>query len=359
MRHYIIILFLFISISSIAGRDSIPNFFIKGKFGYGALIRHRESMGNLMRHVGSMQIELGRQTNGIDLWEQLYRYPEYGAGYYFANLGDPKLLGQVHALYAYLNSPFYRTKKFSLNYHFAIGASYITRKWDYKENYMNLAIGTHLNVYFNVHLNAAYRINKKIEIIGGIGACHYSNGAIAQPNLGINVANADIGLRYYFNEYEEEFNKLEIPSCIKKNEFTVLYAVGTKSIPPPRGSNFFMSSLSLCFSRQINHKRKIGGGTDIFYDETVYEESSKEEVRFKNALRNGIYVSHEFLIKKFSIGANLGIYTWYTEEPFFPLYTRLYFRYNVSKNFFTNISLKAHLGVADYIEWGLGYRFIK
>src|SRR3989339_1191393 len=245
MRHYIIILFLFISISSIAGRDSIPNFFIKGKFGYGALIRHRESMGNLMRHVGSMQIELGRQTNGIDLWEQLYRYPEYGAGYYFANLGDPKLLGQVHALYAYLNSPFYRTKKFSLNYHFAIGASYITRKWDYKENYMNLAIGTHLNVYFNVHLNAAYRINKKIEIIGGIGACHYSNGAIAQPNLGINVANADIGLRYYFNEYEEEFNKLEIPSCIKKNEFTVLYAVGTKSIPPPRGSNFFMSSLSL------------------------------------------------------------------------------------------------------------------
>ncbi|MBI5217572.1 MAG: acyloxyacyl hydrolase [Bacteroidia bacterium] len=337
--------------------DSLTNVFLKFKPGFGAIVRHRESMGNLVRHVGSFQFEVGRQTYGKEPWEQMYHYPEYGLGYYFADLNDPKLLGYVHASYAYLNSPFFRNDKFSMNYHLAIGLSYVTRCWDYRNNYENLAIGTHLNVYFNVNLNASLRVSKKIELTAGIGGCHYSNGAVAQPNLGLNVIDFDIGFKYFLNDCKAEKVVQEIPAFNKKNEFSITLSAGTKGIER-RGTNYLLSTASLYFARQLNQKRKVGFGTDIFYDETLYTEFPDSiHMPFSKVIRNGIFISHEFLIKKFSIVTQLGCYTYYKVEPFFPVYTRLALKYDITPSIFANIGLKAHMGVADFIEWGVGYRF--
>lgn len=352
------VLFFLLQSDLFAESDSLNNTLIRVTPGYGVIIRHREAMGNLMRHVSSFKIEYGKQTFGRELWEQLYRYPEYGVGYYFANLNDPKILGYVNAVYGYINSPFVSTNRFLLNYQFAIGVSYLNKHFDYRDNYTNLAIGSHWNAYFNLSINASYRLSKKIELTAAIAGCHYSNGAFKQPNLGINVVSFDLGVKYFLNEIVTEKKMQEVPVFIKKNDFSVLMALGTKSIPPIRGPNYFMATTSFYFSRQINHKRKIGIGTDFFYDETLYTElDNSKTVPFKDILRNGIYISHEFLIKKLSVAIQLGAYTYYHVEPFFPIYTRLALRYDILPQIFANVSLKAHMGVADFIEWGVGYRF--
>lgn len=357
----ILLTFLFSAFAcfrAIASDDSLlTNVFVKCKPGLGVIIRHRESMGNLVGHVPSLQLEIGRQTFGREPWEQLYRYPEYGAGYYFADLGNPSLLGHVNAVYLYLNTPAFRSSCFNLNYHIAIGLSYLTKKWDYKKNNENLAIGTHLNVYFNLELNSSFRISKQLELTAGIGACHYSNGAVAQPNLGINVSNVTAGLKYYFNEMKPGKNTLAVPETKKMNEYTVIVASGMKTVPPLMGPKYFMATASLYFARQTSYKRKIGIGADLFYDESLYAEpGDSSDVPFVSVLRSGVYLSHEFLIKKLSIALQLGAYTYYRFSPRFPLYTRLALRYHLTPRIFANVSLKAHVGVADFIEWGIGYR---
>lgn len=340
--------------------DSLKNVFVKIKPGMGVIIRHRESMGNLIGHVPSMQIEVGRQTYGKDVWEQLYRYPEYGVGYYFADLGNPKLLGYVNAAYIYLNAPFFRKPDFSFNYHLAIGISYLSKKWDSQTNYENLAIGSHVNVYFNIDFNTSFKLSKKLELTTGLGACHYSNGAIKQPNLGLNVVNINAGLKYYFNEVKPDKIVQGISSEPKKNDFSVIVAGGIKTVPPLMGPYYFMSTISFYFARQTSYKHKFGFGTDMFYDASLYDEpSDSSKVYFEQVIRNGIFVSHEYLIKKIAIVIQLGAYTYTRFSPRFPLYTRLALRYNATPHLFANISLKAHLGVADFIEWGVGYRFSK
>lgn len=355
---FFLVLLLLLYSNLFAEGDSLKNTLIRVTPGYGVIIRHREAMGNLMRHVGSLKVEYGKQTYGQEMWEQLYRYPEYGVGYYFADLNDPIILGYVNSVYAYLNSPFIKTNKFLFNYQFAIGFSYLNKYFDYRENYTNLAIGSHFNAYFNLSLNASYRLSKKIELTAALAGCHYSNGAFKQPNLGINVVSFDLGVKYFLHEIISDKKLFENPAYIKNNEFSVIMALGAKSVPPIRGPNYFMTTISFYFSRQINHKRKIGIGTDIFYDETLYNEFDiNKTVHFTDVLRNGVYVSHEFLMKKLSIAIQLGAYTYTSVKPFFPLYTRLALRYDFLPRMFANISLKAHMGVADFIEWGVGYRF--
>jgi hypothetical protein len=57
------------------------------------------------------------------------------------------------------------------------------------------------------------------------------------------------------------------------------------------------------------------------------------------------------------LGINLGTYLHakYTEDG--KIYQRIALRYIISKNIFTNISLKTSKGVADFVEWGIGYQF--
>jgi len=39
------------------------------------------------------------------------------------------------------------------------------------------------------------------------------------------------------------------------------------------------------------------------------------------------------------------------------LYTRAALKYRLSKHYFFSIGLKTHLQKAEFIEWGLGYKF--
>ncbi len=104
-------------------------------------------------------------------------------------------------------------------------------------------------------------------------------------------------------------------------------------------------------------KKRIGIGLDIFYDGSIakrIEKGNTDEKINQNNLRQGAHISYDLIFGKvfFTVQAGYYFLVDWNDDP--NLYNRLGLRYQ-HNNFIYNVSLKTHLGRADYIEWGIGY----
>ena len=131
----------------------------------------------------------------------------------------------------------------------------------------------------------------------------------------------------------------------------------------------------------------MGLGADVFYD-GVYD-GQTQAVRtflttneFRNKFRFGMSWQHELILGRFIGGIDLGLYLYnplknlepYTDAKLTTLnkpliysynidtedgwfYTRITMKYLINNHLFASIGLKTHLQKAEFIEWGLGYKF--
>ena len=173
----------------------LNNIYIDSKFHYGFIVPHHESIAYLLeKHVKGLELNISWQTYGNHIWEQLYRYPRTGIGYFFCDYGNPKMLGKVHALFSYLNIPIIKNHNnhHLLNYQISFGMSYLTKRFDLYENHLNTAIGSNLNIYFRLGFDTKIPVSEKFELLGEIGFTHCSNGKIKSPNYGLNVLSGSL-----------------------------------------------------------------------------------------------------------------------------------------------------------------------
>jgi hypothetical protein len=332
---------------------------IDGKVHYGFIMQHRESIGYIIKdHIPAFEINISKQTNGKNYWEQLFRYPEIGIGYSYADLGDPDIMGCSNSVYGFMNSSIIKRQNWSFNYQIASGLSYLNKIFDTKENYYNTAIGSHFNIYFNTGFNIKARLSKKLELINTIGLTHYSNGSSNKPNLGFNIVSYNLGLKYNLYDDDIDYIKNEVKELSKKNEYTIFYAAGVKEYSLFSDKKEFASSISIDYNRIINHKRKIGIGTDIFYSKAIIkllEAKDGNTHKQSDAIQNGVHFSFSTIVGKLTTTIQLGVYTHSTYKEDGYVYNRFGFQYKLTENIFANISLKTHIAVADFIEFGVGY----
>jgi hypothetical protein len=132
----------------------------------------------------------------------------------------------------------------------------------------------------------------------------------------------------------------------------------------------------------------MGLGIDAFYDgvydghEIEYQRTFLQVNKFENKLRAGISWQNELIIDRLTAGIHLGLYLYdpiknmepYTEALHGAVHKGLIYGYNISKedgwlysraslkyaitnHVFAAVGLKTHLQKAEFIEWGLGYKF--
>jgi len=355
------IIFLVLFFSSLARYENFivaqktehKNLILESKFQYGFIWQHRPSLKDIIGgNIKVFDISLGKQTYGQKNWEQLYRYPCYGFGYYFADLGNAQELGQANALFAYVDIPVLRKPKHLLSYRISGGLAYL--------NQGNIAIGTHINLYFDATINYRYRLSKHLDLINGFGATHFSNGAVKMPNLGINLFSYRLGLHYRFKTPGREFIKHDLPEIEKKNSISTYLATGIKEKRPEGGIPYNVATISVDYLRLINLKHKVGLGLDVFYDESLFETMNPDssfKLTTSDIMRYGIHAAFEAEFNKIMLTLHLGTYLYAKYKEDGSVYQRVGIRYLISKNFYANISLKTSKGVADYTEFGFGYRF--
>lgn len=392
-------LFIFIVLANTLQAQTVDQYSFKFQCIYGNILKHTEHLKNLVKGpVTGTEIAIEWQTMGEKSWHQYLNFPKVGVGTVFLDLGNPDTLGAVFAVYPYLNFPIIQSNHFNLNIKTGAGASYLNKTfrnataYDTNGNIIlnksNAAIGSHINVYFAGSINLEIPVAKGISITSDIGWNHASNGSFIQPNSGINMINGFIGIKYFpnYNTYipPVKQNLNEIP---RKFTFEIIASGGVRQLYYKDNQFFPIGSIVLSAFRPITNFYRMGLGVDAFYDgvydgknSTSWQRTYIKTDEFKNKMRVGISWQHELLIGKITAGLHFGLYLYNplkNLEPYvgngilnkgliYPyniekedgwLYSRASLKYSVSKHYFLSLGLKTHLQKAEFIEWGLGYRF--
>lgn len=368
---------------------------------------------------GEFSIE--QQTLGNKAWQQFQGFPLIGLGAVWLNLGNSEKLGNAFALYPYISYHLIHTKFFSLNLKGGAGVSYLTKTYyntntDLSSHVLpsltgtNGAIGSHVNVYFSGGGSLEIPFSKSLSLTADYTWNHMSNGSSVAPNSGLNMLNGFLGLKYTPNSKKMETpTKKELVGIPRKIIVEIIASGGFRQLyykdnylngipsSSPNFKTYPIGSIVVAAYHPIRNFMRTGLGIDAFYDgvydgTTHFGRTYLNTDELKNKIRVGISWQNELLLGKLTAGIHIGMYLYNPLKNLEPvrsgtgelahpnqnkgliypynidikdgengedgwLYTRASLKYAISKHYFISLGLKTHLQKAEFIEWGMGYRF--
>lgn len=346
------------------------------KYHHGQFLKNSGSLDDIMDNpYDAFDIRIGFQSDGVvQKWDQLYGFPVYGIGFYSAFF-DGGELGSPQALYMFMRAPVMVGKKWSWNWELAVGLSYGFYKYDPEVNPDQQVIGSEQNVYFNAATGVSYQFEKRWDLTLDLDVTHFSNGSTRTPNLGVNLFGLALGTRYSFNPVRNytkaidesyrpptrpEFIRKELPKYQRHSEIILFGSMGGKTTTTQiyDGPTYFISSFSLDYAWAYHHVGKLGAGFDVFYESALRDYPEKiEDPDLADLMYYGFHIGHYLRIYRLTlvtqIGFNLSGHVSHKGNT----YIQAGGSFNLTEQLFLRAALKTRNGaVADFIEWGIGYR---
>lgn len=366
---------------------------------YGNIIPHDQHVKPLIENpVCGTEFSVEFQTMGEKPWQQFNSFPVIGLGMVWLNLGNPQKLGNAFAIYPYLSFPLIRSKYFKLNVKAGAGVSYLTKTYrNTNTNSMgevipfdstNAAIGSALNVYFSGGGSLEIPISKGFSLTAEYTWNHMSNGSTVSPNSGLNLLNGFVGIKYF-----PHYKKFTLPSkqvledIPRKYTFEINVSGGYRQLFYLDNRTYPIADIALSLHRPLTNFYRMGFGIDVFYDgvydgTSLYTRNYITTDELSNKLRVGTSWQQELMLGRFTAGIDLGLYLYdplkntapYPDAKNETLNKPLIYPYNINyedgwfytlgtlkyaldKHIFVSVGLKTHLQKAEFIEWGLGYKF--
>jgi|SRR6185312_14623304 len=344
------------------GQDSIRcGQWITANMHYGFIIPIYGPMDVLLKaHVPAIELNYVSKPSANLPWQLAYHSPETGVAFYYAWLGNPTQLGNMIGVYPFINFHMQKSYREDLYFRIGIGLAYMPVIFDRLNNHKNDVIGSHVDALLNVRFNSHIYLSSRTRLELGLGVTHASDGNYQAPNLGINVLTFNTGLSYCIKpgKYLPKPYKDSV-SHADKIENNVYLAFGLSEREPPDQGKYGAVTLNYTRYYKLSTKSKLGGGIDVFYNQTNIVRMADNGIYLKNSLENiqsGLKVCYEVTVGKFALPYELGAYT-YTMYKGSEIYDRIGVRYYANRHTIINLTLLLHYASADYIEWGMGYRF--
>jgi len=346
------------------------NYEIEAKVHYGYMYfqndQYHSALGRYSRHTPSYELSIHRNTYGEHRWEVLHNYPSIGLTFYYSDFNHDSItaeLGRVFALYPFINFPLNPSETSKLTFKLGVGLSWLTNKFDPKENYHNYAIGSHLNAAVNLSFEYRQRIVERLHWVSSVGLTHFSNGATRSPNMGINIFSVATGLSWYLLPPKTHIDKRLRPELYlfefdgKKHFVTdYQYTFGVKDMSQQYGTHqyFFVHDLAVNFMFQLSERDRLGMGVEFVYDGS--DKITKPDWDFY--LKPGLLISYEMMLDRLSFMFNLGLRnnTPLTSSQFGMLfYQKVAARYYITDGLFVTLAFTTYDIKADFISLGVGY----
>ena len=297
----LLLLFLF----SGKAQDSLrKNFIISAQGHYGFIISHHGNIVHLIKgHIYGGELNYLFRTSGKQCWQPIYNYPEFGVCAVHLYLGNPSVLGNLDAIYPYANIRLNKSsRKFHLNLRLGFGVAYISKPFDRITNHKNNVIGSHYNGFVNLRLSSSYMLTNAWRLDAGVGLSHASNGAIATPNLGLNMATINLGVGYVFGNKNLQMKCDSVmPPAPKKWHPSLIAVAGLKEMEHPDGPKYFAYGLILNFYHTHSYKTKFGGGIEVAYNSATKPElldDSLVGIKTRDVIQAGAKISYAFTLNK-------------------------------------------------------------
>lgn len=326
----------------------------------GFLLPHRQNMRHLPEgpaHYGEARLFF--QTGSSKPWQRAYNNPQIGLSIRYFDLSNPQILGYGLGMAAYFSSPVLSNDRWGWHLEMGAGPGFISKPFDETNNYRNNAIGSHGNVFVTLGQRFTYSPTSRLDLAMALSFNHFSNAAVALPNLGVNYPMASLGVSYR-PEHKNEF-KLEENTVQNKiqSAWVIQSAIGFKQAIRPYGGRF--GTFSVCGGRMIglSEKSSITLGGDIFYNNALYHyrKALGEQIQPADNFQSGLHIAYGLHIADATVSITMGAYLidQYKNDGLF--YHRAAFRYFFTEHLGMNLSLKTHLFRADFFELGMAYKF--
>lgn len=348
------------------------NIMVEGRVHYGFFYHHHFEMERFNAHYGAIEASVYQRTFGKREWEADYDYPYIGLTFYHSRLGGFEELGQVFALYPFINYPLIGNPNSQLTFKLGVGLGYLTSHFEpYDSNhYYNFSIGSHLNAAVNLSFEYRQHITERLMAVASMGLTHFSNGSTKLPNYGLNTISGALGLAYHLgtpkgNEdpgsrpqyYPFEFDKKHWLSL------DLNYGIGFKNVSQTLGgdSAYFypVHDLSAFFLGQFTRYSRAGVGVSLVLDMSDQTLPELDSFNVRQLTRLNFSVCYAMTMHRLSYYFEFGWHLKYNEVPLTKgnIYQKVTARYQIYNNIYAHVSLMTHFGRADYLCFGLGYRF--
>jgi len=313
----------------------------------------------------AIELRLGFQSTGKQLWQQVHKYPKYGFGVYYSDLimnPTDTTMGNPLSLFMFYSGPWARWGRFSLATDISAGLSYMDRIHHPITNPFNDVVASHINLYFDMKMNLGFSLGQRIDLFAGYGLTHYSNGRIHQPQKGVNNWGWTAGLSYLFQERVENFIYREVPEFSSSEWLQLMYAVGVVE-EIPEGSetkvSYFTSSFTADYVYQFSSKAAVTLGLDLLYDASLgigIKGIAPDEVTSWQKTYLASHMGYQYIINRFRFLLNVG--TYFRQHS----YDRGFFffraggRLQITDHLSGHLCIKSKQGIrSDWIEWGAAY----
>lgn len=397
------------------------NYLVEFRGHYGFFYHHHFEMEHFNAHFPAFEASFYKGTFGEKEWQSLYNYPYIGFTFYHSRLGGFDELGKVYALYPFINYPLLRAERSQLTFKLGVGLAYLTNKFDHLENYQNFSIGSHVNAAVNLSFEYRQELFPRMMSIASFGLTHFSNGATKSPNYGLNTFSGAWGFAFYLRDPRADLTPVKRPDYYPfefdgKNWYCIDldYGLGVKDVSQTMGKNerYLVHDLSARFLVQFTTSSRAGFTLSFVKDNSDkalpdYFSQDRQQymitkyytvegphidtlaIRQYQMIKPDIGLCYSMTMNRLSYLFEIGIHLdlrqkkngiWNYDEkpkPGHPgktiktlnpfslatdlsegtIYQKLTLRYNIFDEVYASIALTTHLARADYVCFGIGYRF--
>ncbi|MGV3630391.1 MAG: acyloxyacyl hydrolase [Bacteroidota bacterium] len=330
---------------------------IAASYRHGFLMAHRPIMAHLTKeHTNAFEASLFFETRGKKDWHKAYHYPTVGISVLATSAGNKEILGNYFGSFAFIQLDFLHTKHSRIYSKIGTGLGYTGKVFDQALNPKNVAVSSHINALINFSVLYQYRVERN-QFMAGIDMTHFSNGASVLPNLGVNLTYFSLGYARKFQHTEEIRQAKEKVSIDRSWKYTVIGIASRRDSYPISKEKYPVFALALSTQKAFRHGAGYETGIDLMYKPSIRKYKPVIPKSAESMMQIGWYNGWFMSFDKMQVHVGMGIYL---RDEYFAddrMYHRLGFRYAFKNGLLMNVTLKSHWAKADYVEYGIGYRF--
>ena len=308
----------------------------------------------------AIDIQVGWRHVSNTPYNYIYRYPNLGLGFNMT-LTHSQEIGRPLAIYGFMEIPFSIPSfrhRLKIGYFTQLGLGFNLKPFDEFRNPINQNIGSKLNSYVHLGLNATIRITERLDLQASLGLKHFSNGSAKKPNSGINLIPLNMGFQLKVGEVKPIPG--EKPSFEKKSlppywNFMLYSGLKNYDVGEPE---FFRGGIGISYVIPSGYKYRYGLGLDFFWAQGAHIRNPDLLLNFRDKTSFAVVGTWEWqLTDNLFIPVGIGAYLYRNElnQEITWYYERLGVRYRHQNRLFFGIQIKAHQIKADFFELTLGY----
>jgi hypothetical protein len=308
-----------------------------------------------------IELSFSKSRTGNNYWEKSYNYPQIGWSLKWFDHKN-KYLGHSLCLNRYVNLVLWRNNHFDFYFKLSQGMMYASKIYQSGDKFnkrYNNAVGQRLNFSTELGLGINIYPTEKIGISCESFLTHFSNGAMSQPNDGMNLLMIKIGVIYMLeNRNSIVYIKPEKKEFDKKIRFNINMSGGVKQINSESEKKHLLITISPYFDKKLSHISSINIGADLFMNTAEkYRIDNNINLAGTDFKRIGISIGHELSLGPTGILTQIGYHVYSPYPAISRFYQKYGMKYYISNKIFTSFSVRIfNLEVSDETTFGIGVR---